>query len=193
MSAAGRPPEPAPAAVFPNYMQMRRRVPIWLWHGIRIGSVAAFLGLCVTLVVRPAGGLFAFWQVIVPCLPLLFFVAPGLWRNICPLAAANQAPRQLGLSRGLAAPAWLKERGYLLAIATFLAIVAARKLVFDTNGTALALLLVAVIVAAIAGGMVLKGKSGWCSTLCPLLPVQRLYGQTPFVAVPNSHCQPCVG
>ena len=26
-----------------------------------------------------------------------------------------------------------------------------------------------------------------------MLPVQRLYGQTPFVTVPNSHCRPCVG
>jgi hypothetical protein len=41
--------------------------------------------------------------------------------------------------------------------------------------------------------MVLKGKSGWCSTICPLLPVQRLYGQTPYKLVANSHCTPCVG
>ena len=47
--------------------------------------------------------------------------------------------------------------------------------------------------AAFAGGMVLKGKSGWCSTMCPLLPVQRIYGQTPFTLVANAHCQPCVG
>jgi hypothetical protein len=26
-----------------------------------------------------------------------------------------------------------------------------------------------------------------------MLPMQRLYGQTPFVTVPNAHCQPCVG
>ena len=41
--------------------------------------------------------------------------------------------------------------------------------------------------------MVLKGKSGWCSTICPLLPVQRIYGQTPLLMVANAHCQPCVG
>ena len=41
--------------------------------------------------------------------------------------------------------------------------------------------------------MFLKGKSGWCSSVCPLLPVQRIYGQTPFALVGNSHCQPCVG
>ena len=26
-----------------------------------------------------------------------------------------------------------------------------------------------------------------------MLPVQRVYGQTPFVGAPNSHCRPCVG
>ena len=41
--------------------------------------------------------------------------------------------------------------------------------------------------------MLLKGKSGWCSTICPLLPVQRIYGQTPLLMVANAHCQPCVG
>ena len=43
------------------------------------------------------------------------------------------------------------------------------------------------------GGTLLKGKSGWCSSICPLLPVQRLYGQTPYKLVANSHCTPCVG
>jgi hypothetical protein len=28
---------------------------------------------------------------------------------------------------------------------------------------------------------------------CPLLPLQRAYGQTPLVTVPNSHCSTCVG
>ena len=35
------------------------------------------------------------WKVIIPTLPLLFLVAPGLWRNLCPLAASNQTPRAL--------------------------------------------------------------------------------------------------
>ena len=30
-------------------------------------------------------------------------------------------------------------------------------------------------------------------TICPLLPVQRIYGQTPFALVAQRHCQPCVG
>jgi len=101
--------------VFPNYLQMKRRVPIAAWHVLRVVSVTAFLVLCVMLVLRPDGGLFVLWDIVVPSLPILFFVAPGLWRNICPLAAANQAPRLLGFTRARTAPKWLRERGYLVA------------------------------------------------------------------------------
>jgi len=54
-------------------------------------------------------------------------------------------------------------------------------------------LLLVTILGAFIAGIAFKGKSGWCSSTCPLLPLQRVYGQTPFVKVANSHCQPCVG
>src|SRR5262249_45018928 len=86
-------PIPKPGQpVFRNYMDLPRRVPISAWHAIRVMSVLAYVVLVVGLFVRPAGALFAFFKIIVPLLPILFFVAPGLWRNLCPLAAANQAP-----------------------------------------------------------------------------------------------------
>ena len=80
-----------------------------------------------------------------------------------------------------------------MGIAIFLAAVFARPTVFEDSGPATAALIGGALVAAFAGGFVLKGKSGWCSSLCPLLPVQRMYGQTPFANVPNSHCSPCLG
>lgn len=178
---------------FPNYMELRRRLPVEAWPPVRLACVVVFLGLCVTLFVRPAGGLFFFWRVLVPLLPLTFLLAPGLWRNVCPLAAANQAPRVFGFTRGKAQPALLRNRGYVVAIVAFAGIVTTRKPLFDKNGAALAALLLFLITAAFVTGTRWKGKSGWCSSICPLLPVQRLYGQTPFVTVPNSHCQPCVG
>ena len=178
---------------FPNFMQMRRVVPVPVWHGVRAVSVTCFLALCVTLFRHPAAGLFIFWRLVVPVLPLLFFVAPGLWRNICPLAAANQTPRLFKFTRALTPPEWLRTRGHLIAVVQFLVAVGLRKVLFNSDGPALALLLLGVITVAFAGGLVFKGKSGWCSSICPLLPVQRLYGQTPFVLVPNSHCQPCIG
>ncbi len=178
--------------VFPNYMEMRRRIPIPVWHVVRIASVCAYIGLCIGLFVRPAGGLFWFFKVVVPLLPITFFVAPGLWRNVCPLAASNQAPRVLGFTRGFTPPQWLRSYGYIVAIVLFFGITSARLAVFNVGARATGILLSLTILNAFAAGLYFKGKSGWCSSICPLLPLQRVYGQTPFVTVPNSHCQPCV-
>ena len=51
----------------------------------------------------------------------------------------------------------------------------------------------AVLGAALLGGLVFRGKSGFCGSVCPLRPVQGLYSQAALVKVENSHCQPCVG
>lgn len=178
---------------FPNYMQMAARVPLRAWHAIRVASVAFAFALFVLLFIWPRGGLFIFWGLAVPLLPLLWFLAPGLWRNICPLAAVNQAPRHLGFTRGLTPPAFLQRYGYLIAVGLFLGVVPARKVLLNSNGSATAILLVVIFATAFIGGLAIKGKAGWCTTFCPLLPVQRIYGQTPFKIVRNSHCEPCVG
>jgi NADPH-dependent 2,4-dienoyl-CoA reductase/sulfur reductase-like enzyme/ferredoxin len=179
--------------LFPNYMQMTPRVPRRFWDALRVLSVAAGLALCVSLIVWPRVGLFVLWGVLVPLLPLLFFIAPGFWRNICPLAASNQVPRRFGFTRARTLHPTVRAYGFLIPIALFLTIVPARKVIFNTNGAAAGVLLLACGSAAFLGGLVFKGKSGWCSSFCPLLPVQRVYGQTPFVVVRNSHCEPCVG
>ena len=163
------------------------------WWGVRIGSLVAALIVAGLLIVSPDDGLFVMWKLVIPLLPLVFLVAPGVWRNLCPLAASNQTPRVLGLTRGLTAPAWFKEYGYVVAISLFVLFVVLRKAGLDDNGPASALLLLGALTGGFVGGMYLKGKSGWCSSICPLLPVQRIYGQTPFALVGNSHCQPCVG
>ena len=54
-------------------------------------------------------------------------------------------------------------------------------------------MLATALAAALLGGLVFKGKSGWCGTLCPLAPVQKLYGQLPTIVVRNEYCSPCVG
>ncbi len=178
---------------FPNYTQIPSRIPVAVWQGMRAGSIIAALVVAGLLLAVPDTGLFVLWKVIIPALPLLFLVAPGLWRNLCPLAASNQMPRALKLTRALTAPDWLKEYGYVIAFTLFAAFVVLRRLGLDDSGPLSALLLLGAMIAAFSGGMVLKGKSGWCSTMCPLLPVQRIYGQTPLALVANAHCQPCVG
>jgi nitrite reductase (NADH) large subunit len=182
----------APTA-FPNYMQMRRRAPLWVWHVLRVGSIAGSIVVLVLLLADEKEGLKVFWRFIIPALPLLFFVAPGFWRNVCPLAAMNQTPRYLKFTRALSAPKWFREYGYVIAIAGFIAVVASRRPLFNHSGVATAVLLAGALGGAFVAGTFFKGKSGWCSSMCPLLPVQRIYGQTPFLTLPNSHCQPCVG
>ena len=79
---------------------MPRRLPIWAWH---VGRV---LSVCIgDRAVHPAAGcspqkgLELWWKLAIPSLPLLWLTAPGLWRNLCPLAASNQTPRLLQASR----------------------------------------------------------------------------------------------
>lgn len=179
--------------LFPNFMQMTPRLPRRAWDALRAVSFAAALALCISLLVEPRVGLFLFWGLLIPLVPLLFFLAPGFWRNVCPLATSNQAPRRLGLQRSRSLPAVVRAYGFLIPVAAFLALVPARKVLFDSNGVALGVLLLVMLALAFAGGVAFKGKSGWCSSFCPLLPVQRVYGQTPFLVVRNSHCEPCVG
>ena len=186
-------PETLP--IFPNYLQLRSRsrIPPQVWVWLRVGSVLAILAMVILLLVKPDMGLFVFWRVTVPVLPLIFFVAPGFWRNVCPLAAVNQTPRVFKFARGMTVPAWFKEYGYVIGFVAFFVLASSRKWLFNTSGTATALLLLGALAGAFLGGYFYKGKSGWCSSICPLYPIQRLYNQTPFVMIPNAHCDPCVG
>ncbi len=180
-------------ATFPNYTQMRQRVPQTVWNISRFLTVGVGYGIIITSFTRPQAALFIFWRMIVPVLPILFFIAPGIWRNICPMAALNQAPRMFKFGRALTLPNWLKNYSSLIGIILFIIIVPTRKELFNSSGPALGLLLLFAFTAALVGGYFFKGKSGWCSSICPVLSVERLYGQTAFVTVPNNYCQPCVG
>lgn len=183
----------AAANPFPNYTQLPRRVPIWAWNVGRVVSVALAVGECVLLIAQPDKGLELWWKLAIPLLPLLWLSAPGLWRNLCPLAASNQTPRLFRFTRGLTIPDWYREYAPVVGMVAFIVLVASREPLLNDSGVATAVLIGASLLGAFTGGLVFKGKSGWCSSICPLLPVQRIYGQTPFATIPNSHCQPCVG
>lgn len=185
-----RGPETDP--MFRTYTELPSRIPVRVWRAVRVVSVVSYLSLAAVLVIWPQTGLLIFFGIVIPILPVLFFIAPGVWRNICPLSSANQSARVLGFTLGRTPPRWLQERGFLIAMTLFFGIAGARLAVFNTSGTATAVLLLCVMGAAFTGGLLFKGKSGWCSSICPMLPVQRLYGQTPFALSPNSHCRPCL-
>ncbi|WP_238846597.1 FAD-dependent oxidoreductase [Nocardia arthritidis] len=179
--------------LFPASTELPSRLPASLWPLVRIVSIAAYIEVVVAMFFAPAEGLFIFFGVVVPLLPGLFLIAPGGWRNSCPLAAMNQIPRALRFTRGHSPPRWLSARSYLVAMTLFFGIAGARLAGLDRNGAASGIVLLLIGVSAFTGGVLFKGKSGWCSSICPLFPLQRVYGQTPFVTVPNAHCKPCVG
>ena len=181
------------APVFQNYLERRRWLPIGAWHVLRAFSLATVAGLLWLCFIEPALALTLFWGLAVPLLPLVFLTLPGLWRNLCPLAATNQLPRLFGITRGLTLPNGLRRYAVLIGLTALFVAVSFRRVLFDHDAMALAGLIGGALTLALLGGLVFKGKSGWCGSFCPLLPVQRLYGQTPLKVISNSHCQPCVG
>ena len=178
---------------FPNYMDVKPKVPHQIWIMLRIISTLSLLTLIIILMISAHTGLFIFWGLCVPMLPLVFFVAPGLWRNVCPLASTSQLPRELGFTKSLPAAKWIKHYGYFFSIVLGFILIPARHIIFNQNAMALAILLLSVLIIPFVMGIFYKGKSGWCTTLCPVMPFQRAYGQTPFFKVRNHHCRPCVG
>ena len=179
--------------LFANYMQLPTVLPKAVWRALRQVCVAAALAVAALLVLEPAIGLPLFWGLIIPALPLVFMFMPGLWRNLCPLATSNQTPRKHKFLRAATDRTLPPGIAYPIGVLLLIAGVVGRRLLFNVSGIATAALIVGAMVAAFAGGLLFKGKSGWCSSICPLLPVQRLYGQTPFVKIANTQCEPCVG
>jgi nitrite reductase (NADH) large subunit len=182
-----------PIPLFTISPELPRRLPQGVWRPGRWAGVAVGVGIAVTAVAYPDAGLKAFWSVFVPIAPLLFLVGPGLWRNLCPMASLNQLPRTLGFTRGLTVPAGVARVAPLVSAGLFFAIVPLRKVWLDRDGVALGVFLATVLTLAFAGGVVFKGKSGWCSNFCPMLSVERFYNLAPVALIPNSHCRPCVG
>jgi len=63
---------------------------------------------------------------------------------------------------------------------------------FNTNGPATAALLTFLSALAIYTGFRFEWKSAWCSGLCPVHPVEKLYGIKPAITLPNAHCGNCM-
>ncbi|MEY4417066.1 MAG: hypothetical protein RIQ53_4359 [Pseudomonadota bacterium] len=178
---------------FRNYTQREPRVPAAVWWTAR--GLALGLALLVPLLLwrQPQTGLLLFWGVIIPLVPALLVIAPGLWRQVCPMATLNQLPRLLGRSRGAELPEHWKDAAFGISLLLLIGGIALRRPLLNSHAGALAALVLAMLAAALIGGLRWRGRSGWCGTFCPLGPVQRLYGQAPLVVVRNGYCTPCVG
>jgi hypothetical protein len=145
--------------------------------------------LLAVLVARPDLGLTILWNVLIPLVPASLLIAPMLWRNVCPLATLNMAPSRIGRGRHISNGAVLRAGS--VGIVLLWVLVPARRFLFNTDGPILAATVAAVAVLALAGGYLFDAKAGFCNSICPVLPVERLYGQSPLVDLTNPRCVPC--
>ncbi len=161
------------------------------WHLLQYLIFAASIVLVILLVLKPVLGLDILWNILIPVAPALIVVAPGLWRNICPLATLSLLPRHLGISRQ--GSLTRRQAAYFGAasLAALFIIVPYRHLSLDTNGPISALMLITAGAIAVVMGMRFKWRSGWCTTMCPIHPVERLYGIAPVATFKNTRCVQC--
>jgi len=146
--------------------------------------------LLAGLVWMPTGTLDVFWNLVVPLLPISFLVSPLLWRAVCPLATLNMLSNGAIRRRTLEGN-WI-PRATTIGVILLFVLVPARRFLFNQDATALAVTVGAVGAAALILGLFFDAKAGFCNSICPVLPVERLYGQHPLATrVPNTRCQPC--
>jgi hypothetical protein len=159
-----------------------------LWRIAQLIGLAATVALLATLVLDPTTGLTLLWDVAVPVLPAVFLIQPGIWRNVCPLATLSMMTNRRG--------GRILDNGRIpvaggIGIALLALMVPARRFLFNSDGTVLAITIVAVAALAMTLGAFFDKKAGFCSSICPVLPVERLYGQQPLLGVSNPRCVPC--
>ena len=159
------------------------------WRAAQVVGVLCTVGLMIAFVVAPTPSLHLLWDMVIPLLPAVFLVNPMLWRNVCPLATLNDLTghRRESPTLGVAwlAPAWAA------GIALLVLLVPARRFLFNTHGLPMLVTVGAVAVLALASGFVVSRRAGFCNSICPVLPVEKLYGQAPLLHVGSARCTDC--
>lgn len=160
-----------------------------LWRSAQLFGLVLTGLLIAGLWLDPQPTLRLLWYAVIPLLPAVFLVHPALWRNVCPLATLNMLPgrRSRGMQLDARAARWAAGLGFALLAG----LVPARRFLFNTDGQILAIVIIAVALLALTAGFLFDRKAGFCNSICPVLPVEKLYGQDPIADVSNPHCSVC--
>jgi hypothetical protein len=159
------------------------------WRVAQWAALVATLLLIAGLLTFPEPTLAVLWYLLIPLVPASLLVSPAIWRNICPLATLNLLSNRVAGSRVLTTS--LLPAATIGGIVLLVALVPGRRIVFNADGAALGATIIAVALLALVAGAFFRLKAGFCNSICPVLPVERLYGQRPLVAVTNQRCTPC--
>jgi hypothetical protein len=161
------------------------------WKVLQTAVWVVGSGIVVTLFLAPATGLTAFWNVLIPVAAARRVLAPGVWRNICPLGTTAMLGERYGISVGRKLSSRAQGRLFLAGLALLVILVPLRRVLLNSSGLATGATLLALAALALLLGLRYRMKSAWCSGLCPVHPVERLYGTRPAVTVPNAQCGSC--
>jgi len=155
----------------------------------QIVVLLATIALIAGLVIRPEESELVLWSIIIPVLPATFLVSPSIWRSVCPLATLNMLGDGRMAKRRLTREHlfWTEIAGVTL----LMLLVPARRFLLNENGLVLGILIAVIAVAAAGLGLIWSSKGGFCNSICPVLPVEKLYGQAPLIQIKNPRCQPC--
>ena len=160
-----------------------------LWNIGRWSALVAVIPLLAWLIVAPEVALRVLWYIIIPILPAVFFLNTAIWRGICPLATLNELGNRLGAQR---APTPRLFLGLSVGgLVLFHVLVPARHFLFNQHGPILAVTVAAVAAGAVLLGALFSVRSAFCNALCPVLPVEMLYGHSPLLRMDRGRCASC--
>lgn len=178
-----------------------------LWFLLRASALVVIGTIFFLLVtgkkIFGLSGLELFWVVLMPIAVLMMYFAPLLWRNVCPLSTVSLwhwslfGRRRLereGMSARILtgwraeAHAFLTKNGLIVSAVLFWIIVPLRIPFFNSEAQATLWLLALVFLAAAVFGSLFPVKSGWCTSICPVAAVEKVYGMNPAVRVKNTRC-----
>lgn len=165
---------------------------ILIWRIVQAAVFLVGLVIFLALIFYPNIGLTLLWDILIPIAPLLLVVSVGVWRNVCPLATTNLFPRHFNLSKKKKMSVELQSILFLISVLSLYLIVPLRHAFLNNNGLATAIMFMIAVVIGVSMGFVYDWKSGWCSSLCPIHPVEKLYGGNTLISLPNAHCDSCV-
>jgi hypothetical protein len=164
-----------------------------IWRAFQILFFCLGVALLVLLGTQAELGLNLFWNLWIPLAPALLLLIPGFWRNVCPLASGSVLLRRLGLNLGLRVGRRTMVAFRAIGVLTLLIIVPLRHPLFDQDASLTLLLFALLIFFALTLGMVFEWKAGWCAGVCPIHPVERLYGTRTLFRFSNMQCKQCEG
>ncbi|WP_288072735.1 cbb3-type cytochrome c oxidase N-terminal domain-containing protein [Hydrotalea sp.] len=170
---------------------LQHQKPYRIWKLIQIIFWIIGLAIFFALVFFPKTGVLIFWNILIPIAPALLVFATGLWRNVCPLSTTVLLPRYFNLSKRNRMSVQWQTRLQFVSILLLFIIVPLRHPIFNNNGHATAILLMMLIAIGITMGFFFEWKSAWCSTICPIHSVEKLYGEKQWLTLPNAHCTAC--